>query len=392
MTQDTATGSITLEWLAVQRKNFNATPVRVLAQNAMVNTEMVKVLTKRELVPSYTHDYSVKVAIEGKATNQQSTGRCWLFAACNMIRLEMMKNHKLADDFELSQTYLFFHDKLERVNFLLENILNTMDEDTDSRLIQHFLNNPLEDGGQYDMFVNIVEKYGLVPKSVYPEVVTTKSSVHLNRMLNKKVREYCCRLRSEYKQTGGNMAQCREMKDTFMTQVYNVLSIHFGPLPTTFSWTFHNKDKAFTRYDNLTPLSFYRTHTGINVNDYISLINDPRNAYNTTYTDLVYGEGVAPAMDKADRLRYKASLMTHAMLFTGCDVPVEGELPTKYRVENSWGDKLGDKGYHIMTADWFKEFVYQIVVHKSQLEDEQVPALTATPSVLPPWDPMGTLA
>eukprot|EP01134_Creolimax_fragrantissima_P007511 CFRG7511T1 len=452
-------GSLTAEWLQAQQKAFNESPTRVLAQNAMVNAEMPKVLTKRGLVSSYNHNFSVKVPIEGKCTNQQSTGRCWLFAATNMMRLQIMKDHNLGDDFELSQAYLFFFDKLERINFLFENILDTMNEETDSRLIQHLLFNPLEDGGQFDMFINVVEKYGVVPKDIFPENITTKSSAAMNWMLSKKVREYACRLRGCYYDNGANekaMLKCRELKSQFMSEVFAVLSIHFGPIPETFDWTFQTKDKEFKRVANLTPQTFYREHTGVSVKDYISLIHDPRNAYETAYTvdrlgntmdglriryinvdvetlqrytynrlkqgqsvwfgcdvnqehnrdlgvmdtdvfdyDLVYGEGVAPYMNKADRLRYKASMMTHAMLFTGCDVPDganEEALPTKYRVENSWGDKLGDKGYHIMTADWFKEFVYQIVVHKSELSDTLTGQLTSEPTVLPPWDPMGTLA
>jgi len=101
------------------------------------------------------------------------------------------------------------------------------------------------------------------------------------------------------------------------------------------------------------------------------------------------------SLDKADRMRYGQSAMNHAMVFTAVDLD-EKEKPKKWRVENSWGDKFGKNGYHIMTDDWFSEYTYQAVLGLEDLPPEKAERvseiLRSKPFVLPPWDPMGTLA
>ena len=96
-------------------------------------------------------------------------------------------------------------------------------------------------------------------------------------------------------------------------------------------------------------------------------------------------------MTKSVRLEYGDSQMTHAMLFTGVDLDKKGN-PRKWRVENSWGDKRGDKGYDIMTDKWFDEYNYEVVVHKKYLTKEELETYQRDPIKLQPWDPMGALA
>lgn len=136
--------------------------------------------------------FSKRVEPRGQVTNQASSGRCWMYAALNMLRLSTMKTHDLPTSFEFSQKYLYFWDKLERVNYFLDAYDKTKTEDQQSRLVQFLLNEPLGDGGQWQMFVNLVEKYGLVPQSAYPESKHSQNSRGLNMVLTKKLREYGC--------------------------------------------------------------------------------------------------------------------------------------------------------------------------------------------------------
>jgi bleomycin hydrolase len=109
------------------------------------------ILTSRATKIDDQQVFSVKIPFEGAPiTNQRSSGRCWLFAATNVFRVALMKRHNL-DKFELSQAYLFFHDKLEKANYFLEQVLDTVDTDLDSRLVQTLLASPVGDGGQWDM-------------------------------------------------------------------------------------------------------------------------------------------------------------------------------------------------------------------------------------------------
>ena len=101
--------------------------------------------------------------------------------------------------------------------------------------------------------------------------------------------------------------------------------------------------------------------------------------------------GVSFPLNKAERLDYGHSLMTHAMVFLGVNLDEQGK-PNRWRVENSWGKEPGKDGYYVMSDDWFTEYTYQVVVHKKYLSSEALAQLEAEPVMLQPWDPMGSLA
>jgi len=437
-----------------------ADPLRKLAQNACTRSDLKSVMVNRERSTQYNHNYSVKVDPQLKVTNQKASGRCWMFAALNVARAPLIKKYKLEEDFEFSQSYTFFWDKAERANYFLETMIELADEPLEGRMIQHLLSDPLCDGGQWDMFVNVVNKYGLVPKSAYPEAFSSSNSRSMNWLLTHKLRGWAAEVRDSK-----TLEERRTLKDKYLEEFIGVLCVSLGTPPTTFDWSFMNKDKKHTIVKGLTPLSFVKDYVqdaGFDFNAYVSLINDPRNAYSKTYTvnklgnvldapevryinveidvirkhsmrqldnnepvwfgcdvgkhfqrdmgvmdtelfdyNLVFG--TKPTMDKKTRLLYNDSLMTHAMVFTGYDKGADG--PTKWLVENSWGEpkpngvgsgdpySLGSgKGYLMMTDEWFDQYMYQIIVKKTDLESELLTLLDETPDRLPAWDPMGALA
>ncbi|CAM9135594.1 unnamed protein product [Pylaiella littoralis] len=414
---------------------------------------------RRDVSNGFNHNYSVKVAQECKVTDQKQTGRCWIFAALNVMRLGIVEKYSLADDFELSQSYLFFWDKFEKCNYFLENVLLTKDKPLEGRLLQHLLKEPICDGGQWDMVTNLLGKYGVVPKSVFPESKTSTASLWVNRFLTAKLREYALRLRG-MADKGAAPADLDKAKADMMGEVFKVLTVHFGAVPTPnakFEWSMVDKHKAFKREEH-TPLGFYRDLVSTKADEMVSIINDPRNPYHKSYSvsylgnivggaivryinlpigelkryaaatlhagqpcwmgvdvfksyhaelgildtgmydhDLVYG--VSPGasmstscMSKEERLRSGESLMSHAMVFTGYDKREGEESPNKWRVENSWGDARGNKGYFLMTNAWFDEYLFQVVVNKNLLDKSLLPLLTDEPTMLPAWDPMGSLA
>ncbi|CAM9579888.1 unnamed protein product, partial [Ectocarpus fasciculatus] len=447
-----ASAALTAEFVSQQSSSFDADPKLRLAQNAVTRSDVRDVLMRRDVSNSFNHHYSVKVAQECKVTDQKRTGRCWIFAALNVMRLGVMSKCNLTDDFELSQSYLFFWDKLEKCNYFLENVLLTKDKPLDGRLLQHLLKEPICDGGQWDMVTNLMGKYGVVPKSVFPESKTSMNSVWVNRFLTAKLREYALRLRGMAGK-GAVEADLQKAKADMMAEVYKVLSVHFGAVPTPdskFEWAMTDKHKAFKREEH-TPLGFYRDLVSTKADQMVSIIHDPRNPYRRSYSvsylgnvvggdivryinlpieelkryaaatldggqpcwmgvdvfksyhielgildtgmydhDLVYG--VSPGMTKEERLRSGESLMSHAMVFTGYDKRDGENIPNKWRVENSWGDTRGNKGYFLMTNAWFDEYLFQVVVNKSLLDKDLLPLLTDEPTMLPAWDPMGSLA
>ena len=345
-----------------------------------------------------------------------------------------------------------FWDKLEKANYFLESILSTLEEDFDSRIVMHLLQTPTEDGGQWDMWANLIKKYGVIPQAEMSESFSSSQSAEMNKMLSRKLRENAHDLRKEFLK-GVTSEDLNKSKHKMIEEIFRMLSMHLGTPPKSFNWQVRDKDKKFTRYENLTPQSFYTNHVGLNLDDYVCLINCPMSNkdYNKVYTvehlgNVVEGSpirylnvesdimkeasiksikddnpvwfgcdvgkhfhrdlgvmdtdlfdyemfyGTDFKMNKAERLEYGQSQMTHAMLFTGVDLDENGKS-IKWRVENSWGDKGGNKGYHIMSDDWFDEYNYEVVVHKDYLSDELNDIFQNSDAIpLKPWDPMGALA
>jgi len=446
-------GVLSPEFLQKTREAFLADPKYRLAKNSVSRSDPLDVLLDKEVKDSITHAYTYHVADhECKATAQKASGRCWLFAFLNVVRLPMTSKYKLPDDFQPSQSYLFFWDKIERSNYFLESILETVDEPVDGRLVSWLLTAPVQDGGQWDMICNLVNKYGLVPVSVYPESWNSSNSRRMNLILTTKLREFAMILRRQSKQ-GYTKQQLRSTKEEMLQQVYRIVSICLGVVPTVFDWEFEDKDKKYHCYKNLTPQTFYREYVDYRVDDKICLVHDPRpnHPYGKLYTvdylgnmvsglpvrynnqpieilkscalesikhgeavwfgcdvgkflqrqlgfmdlrifdyDLVFGTSLL-GQTKAERLEYGESQMTHAMVLTAVSCN-EDNKTTKWRVENSWGDELGEKGYFMMTDKWFDEFVYEVVVDKKYLNEDILKVMEQEPVHLPPWDPFGALA
>lgn len=301
------------------------------------------------------------------------------------------------------------------------------------------------------------QKYGVIPKALYPESFSSSSSSALNGLLYSKLREYSLELRnlvSGNLQDANVIASARKRKEEMMQEVYNTLCITLGtppPADKPFTYDFYDKDGKYQKLE-VSPLDFYRKYTGPYLfSDCFSLINDPRNSYEKLYTvdrlgnvhgglpveyvnapisaleqavitsikadqpvffgcdvgaymirepgvlDVAAVEyekafGYRLNMNKAERILTGSSAMTHAMVITAVHVDADGK-PVRYRIENSWGESTGDKGFYLMTAEWFREYVYQVVLPKKLAEDKWVKVLEGGDAKrLQRWDPLGALA
>lgn len=439
---------ITKEQTQVYKEGFENDRKKLAMQRAVVKNG---ILNASEVQAGHINNnpvFSIDLTT-GPVANQKQSGRCWMFAALNTFRHKMLTQFKLKD-FELSQSYTFFWDKYEKANWFYENILATAKDDVTSREVAFLLQTPQQDGGQWDMIVSIFQKYGVVPKAVFPESVSSSASAQLNNYLNKKLRRDAITLRKAVND-GKSQEDIAKIKAGFLEEVYNFLAISLGTPPETFDFEYRDEDKNYHLEQNLTPQSFYDKFVGVNLDDYVSIINAPTadKPYDKSYTvsmlgnvvggkqvkylnvdmdsfkklaiaQMEHGESVwfgcdvgqssqrqdgimsldiydvndtfdtSFDMTKAERLDFGESLMTHAMVLTGVDM-VDGKS-TKWKVENSWGDKVGDKGFFVASDAWMDEYTYQIVVRKEFLSEAQLAAFNAEPKVLAPWDPMGALA
>lgn len=409
------------------------------------NVDDLLLSSKTKLPNVFSHVIDVEGA---PVTNQRASGRCWLFASTNILRISVAKTLNLKE-FQLSQNYLFFYDKLEKSNYFLDKVLETAQEDVESRLVQELLTAPVNDGGQFTMFLNLIEKYGVVPQDQYPDVYSSTGSRKLNELITSKLREFAEILRNLVKDKASD-SEIQRVKNDQVKEIYKYLTIFLGVPPQAtqkFTYEYYDKDKKYQKLTS-TPLDFLKDYAKFDYNKPVSLINDPRHPYNTkvkiehlnnvskgreveylnldndTLSALIvkrikankpvfFGShtpkfmhkkkgimdvdlfdykliGFKNAQSKASRVLYHESLMTHAMLITGVSVDDNGK-PIRYRVENSWGKDSGIDGYYIMTQDYFEQYCYQIVVDIDEIEEHRA-LLEKEPIVLPLWDPMGALA
>jgi len=429
------------------RKSFDSDPSATVAQNAVSNADLSTLALRRDLVQNMDFSFSTKLD-EWSATNQRRSGRCWLFATLNLFRVGAMKKMNVKN-FEFSQAHIHFWDKLERANHFLEAILETSDRPVDDRTIHFLLSDPIGDGGQWNMATNLIRKHGLVPMSAYPESHSSSSTRSMNTVLKDILRTTASEIRGIL-DDGGSKNEARKHKEERMKEIWRVLCIHLGTPPEKFDWQWRDKDKEFHRKGTMTPLEFVDEYVEVDWEDYICIVNDPRNEYYRTYTvdflqnvaggppvvylnvpsdemkditqrlledgipvwmgcdvgknmarkrglwdadlyDLKGLYGIQFGMEKADRLSFGQTMMTHAMLFTGVDV-VDGK-PRRWRVENSWGSEdSGEKGFYTMNDNWYDEHMFEIAAPKDYLTDEMKSGLKGDPIVLPAWDPMGSLA
>jgi bleomycin hydrolase len=446
-------------------------PVLALSRTILSHTDISATLLKREANIADQHVFNLTLPYTATPiTNQKSSGRCWLFASTNVVRYTAAQKLSVAD-FQLSQSYLFFWDKLEKSNYYLELSIELAAEPLDSRIVSHLAQEcGISDGGQYDMVANLFERYGVVPQPIFPESFASSASGRMDALLRTKLREHGLALRRldaalrsspeilslPYETANAaRLNALRKKKEEFMQEIYNILTVSLGvpPLPDhSFTYEYTDKDGKARSWTG-TPREFYKQFSSEKFppTEGVSLINDPRNEYGKLYTvdklgnvwggrDVAYvnttigrmkeavvatlkaGQpfffgcdvgkfsntplgimdldlfdyeralGIKFTSTKADRLQTGESAMTHAMVITAVHLDADGK-PVRYKVENSWGDAVGDQGFFVMTDRWFDEFVYQVVIPRPLLPKDLIKVLDdGNPIVLPAWDPMGSLA
>ena len=451
MTENTSSSEITPlsgEQLNDLVASFDTSQSNRLAMNAVTAAGIDKVALNYDRSRLLQRRFSVTVD-NGEVTHQDRSGRCWLFSSLNVARFVAKKNLGVKE-FEFSQNYAMYFDKLERVNYFLQDVaaLVRAGEPSDSRLIQHLLADVMGDGGQWTMALNVYKKYGAVPKDLFPETESSKNTGPMNNKL--------CEL---MRQAVAHMYENPENIDQIVKNAteagHRILTIHLGEPPVSFDWEWTDKDDEFHRDGEITPVEFWKKYVGsADLESYVCLVDDPRkehpkgrkiaiehlgnvvggdateylNVPNQFMKDCVrrvlveqgipvwFGAECGPMMDreagawatdlfeydrvygvrfdlsKEQRVRFGNSAMDHAMAFAGVDVADDGTTTRRWRVENSWGDKIADKGYFTMSDDWFTEYVYEVAVPKALLPEEYQKALEEPAISLPAWDPMGALA
>jgi bleomycin hydrolase len=435
-------GSLSNDVIANIRASFHMDSQTRAMYNAITNNDINNLALNRDIVNAKNDIFSHKIKTNG-ITNQKSSGRCWLFAGLNILRPKVIEKYKLSD-FEFSENYLSFWDKMEKANSFLEFIIELRDHDLMDRELDIILERPFGDGGYWKYVVALIDKYGAVPKDIMPETHSSEKTGTMNKLISRKLRTGAVELRA-MAADGKTVDEMRSAKKKILDDVYKMLVMNLGEPPTEFEWRYENRDTVISDKKTYTPQTFYKEFVGIDLNDYANLLNDPskeygkhyqlklsRNIYDGSDVDYAnvdidmlkkmaaksvlddepvwFGNDVGKdqsrslgimaddlydygsifntnmSLTKADQLLYRESAPNHAMVLVGVDI--KNDKPVKWLVENSWGEKNGDKGYWTMYDSWFDSHVYNVIVKKKYVPKEILEIFKQPVVELPPWDPM----
>ncbi|RHW51598.1 C1 family peptidase [Lactobacillus bombicola] len=431
---------LTLQELEKFSADFNKSSQNQVVARAAQKSGVLAAAYNDRVQNELTRVFSTELSTDN-VTNQRQSGRCWEFATLNILRHNFGQKYH-CKNFTFSQSYNFFWDKIERANNFYNYIIATASEPLDSRIVRTHLNNAGKDGGHFQMATALIEKYGVVPSYAMPESFNANNTAGFGKALGDKLKKDALVLR-KLKQAGED-EKIKLVREQFLSEVYRMTAIAVGEPPKKFDLEYRDDDKNYHLDKELTPLEFLHKYMGdVDFNDYVLLANAPDHEYNKLYSlpdannidgtchiqwlnvpieylerasvnQLKDGEavwfgndvgeqsdrqkgyldsnlyqlsdlfGVDLKMSKADRLRTGAGYFSHAMALVGVDED-QGHI-RQWKVENSWGEKNGDKGFFVMNNEWFKEYVYEVAVHKKYLTSEQITLAEGPAIELPAWD------
>lgn len=436
-------GGISAEMMQQIKQSYQNTASDKAIRNAIGSNDIRKLALNQDNLRAMDTHFSVKVNSKG-VTNQESSGRCWLFTGLNVMRAKAIAKHNLGA-FEFSQVYLFFFDQLEKANLFLQGVIDTSDKPMEDKMVEWLFRHPLSDGGTFTGVADIVSKYGLVPKDVMPETHSSENTNRMADLITLKLREQGLELR-EMAAKGSKADALNQKKTEMLGVVYRMLVLNLGVPPTEFTWTEYNAQGEPVSTETYTPMSFLKKYGDEHLlGNYVMLMNDPSREYyktyeidydrhrydgkNWTYINLPVEDikemaiaslkdstmmyfscdvgkfldgkrglldvknydyeslmGTSFGMDKKQRVQSFASGSSHAMTLMAVDLDKEGK-PTKWMVENSWGT-AGYNGHLIMTDEWFNEYMFRLVVETKYVPEKISNLLKRKPVRLPAWDPM----
>ncbi|MGX9340656.1 C1 family peptidase [Mycoplasma sp. 4044] len=444
MKKQWGTNMIDWELLNKWKNNFKSNKNLNVLSHSIIKNGINNTVYNNDVIARHPHVFSHELKT-GDITNQKQSGRCWIFASLNMARVQSIEKLNI-ENFEFSENYFNFWEKVEKANTFLTNIVAYgLELDLNDRLMQRFLQDPVGDGGYYAWWESLVHKYGAVPKQVMPETISSEATDKVSELLNNVVIMAALKMRQEY--ANNKKADLDKIRIQTLDQVYSICAQAFGIPPYEFDFEYYDKDKKFHRLKDMTPMSFYEKFLKDELSQKITLISDPREIY--PYGKMIeakyFRTAVEGSLNKALnvpieelKLAAKKSLLANKAVWFGCDVSqmadrklgifdseiynydamgikisqltkaqkfatglislnhamtltgvdIENDTTKNWKVENSWGGDLAKKGIFSMSDKWFDDYVFEVIVDKEFVSEKYLKGLEEDPIIVEPWDPL----
>lgn len=438
-------GGLTADQIKTIQNACKPTAADKALRNAIVTNDINKLAKNYENSTAFDAHFSHQVPSKA-ITDQESSGRCWMFTGMNVLRSKAIAKYDLPADFQFSQCYTFFWDQLEKSNLFLQSILDTRNLSMEDKTVQWLFQNPLSDGGQFTGIANLISKYGLMPKDAMPETYSSNHTSQMSNLISLKLREFGLQLRDMANNKSTTEKMLLDKKQEMLQTIYRMLTVSLGEPPAEFTWTQRDSKGNVVSTDKYTPKSFAEKFAKTDFSNYYMVMNDPTREYYKVYeieydrhvydgqnwrflnlpmneiADMAiasikdstmmyfscdvgkfldrdrgfmdvnnydYGSlfGTTFGMDKKQRIATYASASSHAMTLCAVDLDKDGK-PVKWMVENSWGSKYGHNGFLIMTDEWFNEYMFRLVVESKYIPEKTLKLFNQKPIMLPAWDPL----
>lgn len=423
---------ISLEQISEFSEEYNKNINNKVIENSITKNGLENTCIDRQVIMENQPIFNIELP-ESKRYDQKDSYKCWIYAGINVIKHNIAQNLDIdIMKLELSNNYIAFFDKLEKSNNAYENIIELENADLDYIHKEKIIQYCVSEGGYWQWFVAIINKYGIVPMSFMPDVVESTNYQKVSDIFAEKVKKDISYL-LELKNSNESVEKLREEKERFLQENYNLLSKILGEPNFKFDYEYKDKHDNYIIYKNMTPNDFKNKFLTLDLDDFVSIGNLPMynkefykiyskkylgNIHKSSYASFLnlpiedlkelaikqlkdgipvwMGAHIIKFRDKKsgildirlydykDTLNFKPltkkeSLdlhdieMHHAMTF--CGVHLLENKPVRWKIEDSYGDKEKVNGYYIMNDNFFNEFVLNVIIDKKYLSTDQLELL-----------------
>lgn len=369
--------SVTKENIKKYTEDYLASPVKQVMTNSLSKTSIEELAFNQVNSKKMQFSFSIDIPTM-RAVSQMHSGRCWIFAGLNFLR-EKAAHKKNLDNFEFSQSYIAFWDKVEKTNFFLEQVISTAQLSYDDRNVLELFNYAIVDGGFWSNLTGLIKKYGLVPKDAMPETFQSSNTETLNNQLNYYLRKVGANIRNAFSE-GKSSDELYEMIGDVLDEYINVISLPYDDLPFGKSCMINQAYRViggtkvkflnlgFEKLKELTIKQLTNGEPVVCACDSDKMCNEELQIWDDNSFEYAAITGSDFSMTRKDYLQMKAGTIDHYMMITGVNITEEG-ITDRWKIENSYGIEGPNRGYFICSDTWYDKYIFNAVINRKYLQE-----------------------